>query len=82
MTGASKSQRPPTSRPRQSSTYPNLWPSTPRFETPSSPQLVKDYETAARKEHAVDPTFQEKYQSKKWDMLKMIRLPCTSTTAE
>eukprot|EP00965_Chrysotila_dentata_P140426 4642272-Pleurochrysis_carterae.AAC.1 len=36
----------------------------PRFDTPSSPQLVKDYETAARKEHAVDPVFQKKYQSK------------------
>eukprot|EP00965_Chrysotila_dentata_P004945 161993-Pleurochrysis_carterae.AAC.1 len=36
----------------------------PRFDTPSSPQLVKDYETAARKEHAADPTFQMKYQSK------------------
>eukprot|EP00965_Chrysotila_dentata_P051229 1698253-Pleurochrysis_carterae.AAC.1 len=29
MTGASKSQRPPTSKPRQSSTYLNLWRSTP-----------------------------------------------------
>eukprot|EP00965_Chrysotila_dentata_P025997 862286-Pleurochrysis_carterae.AAC.1 len=27
----------------------------PRFDTPSSPHLVKDYETAARKEHSVDP---------------------------
>eukprot|EP00965_Chrysotila_dentata_P175829 5803978-Pleurochrysis_carterae.AAC.1 len=36
----------------------------PRFETPSSPQLVKDYEKAARKEHYVDPSFQKKYQSK------------------
>eukprot|EP00965_Chrysotila_dentata_P020421 676819-Pleurochrysis_carterae.AAC.1 len=36
----------------------------PRFDTPLSPQLVKDYKTAARKGHAVDPTFQKKYQSK------------------
>eukprot|EP00965_Chrysotila_dentata_P179450 5926171-Pleurochrysis_carterae.AAC.1 len=27
----------------------------PRFDTPSSPQLGKDYQTAARKEHSVDP---------------------------
>eukprot|EP00965_Chrysotila_dentata_P155630 5142417-Pleurochrysis_carterae.AAC.1 len=36
----------------------------PRFETPSTPQLVKEYEIAARKEHYVDPAFQKKYQSK------------------
>eukprot|EP00965_Chrysotila_dentata_P133854 4427075-Pleurochrysis_carterae.AAC.3 len=35
-----------------------------RFETPSSPQLVKDYEIAARNGHYVDPNFQKKYQSK------------------
>eukprot|EP00965_Chrysotila_dentata_P006706 219277-Pleurochrysis_carterae.AAC.1 len=27
----------------------------PHFDTPSSPQFVKDYEIAARKEHHVDP---------------------------
>eukprot|EP00965_Chrysotila_dentata_P058265 1932060-Pleurochrysis_carterae.AAC.1 len=31
----------------------------PRFETPSTPQLVQDYEIAARKEHYVDPAFQK-----------------------
>eukprot|EP00965_Chrysotila_dentata_P118429 3915265-Pleurochrysis_carterae.AAC.1 len=36
----------------------------PIHETPSTPQLVKDSEIAARKEHYVDPTFQKKYQSK------------------
>eukprot|EP00965_Chrysotila_dentata_P171747 5667831-Pleurochrysis_carterae.AAC.1 len=36
----------------------------PIYETPSTPQLVKDYEIAARKEHYVDPAFQKKYQSK------------------
>eukprot|EP00965_Chrysotila_dentata_P075348 2488441-Pleurochrysis_carterae.AAC.1 len=36
----------------------------PRFETPSTPQLEKDYAIAARKEHYVDPIFQKKYQSK------------------
>eukprot|EP00965_Chrysotila_dentata_P048704 1616191-Pleurochrysis_carterae.AAC.1 len=36
----------------------------PDFDTPSSPQLVKDYEVAARKEHHVDPAFQKQYQSK------------------
>eukprot|EP00965_Chrysotila_dentata_P177236 5853486-Pleurochrysis_carterae.AAC.1 len=35
----------------------------PLYDTPSTPQLVKDYEIAARKEH-VDPTFQKNYQSK------------------
>eukprot|EP00965_Chrysotila_dentata_P175858 5805396-Pleurochrysis_carterae.AAC.1 len=43
---------------------PKLLAEYPRFETPSSPQLVKDYEKAARKEHHVDPSFQKKYQSK------------------
>eukprot|EP00965_Chrysotila_dentata_P013031 430231-Pleurochrysis_carterae.AAC.1 len=36
----------------------------PIYETPSTPQLVKDYEIAAREEHDVDPAFQKKYQSK------------------
>eukprot|EP00965_Chrysotila_dentata_P086341 2848726-Pleurochrysis_carterae.AAC.1 len=36
----------------------------PRFDTPSSPQLVKNYETAAQKGHSVDPAFPKKYQSK------------------
>eukprot|EP00965_Chrysotila_dentata_P127255 4207983-Pleurochrysis_carterae.AAC.1 len=36
----------------------------PLYDKPSTPQLVKDYEIAARKEHYVDPTFQKKYQSK------------------
>eukprot|EP00965_Chrysotila_dentata_P157061 5188492-Pleurochrysis_carterae.AAC.1 len=36
----------------------------PLYDTPSTPQLVKDYEIAARKEHPVDPTFQKNYQSK------------------
>eukprot|EP00965_Chrysotila_dentata_P014296 473969-Pleurochrysis_carterae.AAC.1 len=29
----------------------------PLYDTPSTPQLIKDYEVAARKEHHVDPTF-------------------------
>eukprot|EP00965_Chrysotila_dentata_P053193 1765128-Pleurochrysis_carterae.AAC.1 len=33
-------------------------------DTPSTPQLVKDYEIAARKEHYVDFIFQKNYQSK------------------
>eukprot|EP00965_Chrysotila_dentata_P072188 2385556-Pleurochrysis_carterae.AAC.1 len=37
----------------------------PLYNTPSTPQLVKDYEIAARKEHYVDPTFQKNYQSMK-----------------
>eukprot|EP00965_Chrysotila_dentata_P113719 3759628-Pleurochrysis_carterae.AAC.1 len=36
----------------------------PIYDTPSTPQLVKDYEIAARKEHHVDPAFQKSYQSK------------------
>eukprot|EP00965_Chrysotila_dentata_P135602 4483077-Pleurochrysis_carterae.AAC.1 len=36
----------------------------PKYDTPSCPQLVKDYEIMARKEHQVDPVFQKKYQSK------------------
>eukprot|EP00965_Chrysotila_dentata_P111277 3678878-Pleurochrysis_carterae.AAC.2 len=36
----------------------------PLYDTPSTPQLVKDYEIAARKQHYVDPTFQKPYQSK------------------
>eukprot|EP00965_Chrysotila_dentata_P012647 417345-Pleurochrysis_carterae.AAC.1 len=37
----------------------------PIYDTPSTPQLVKDYyEIAARKEHYVDPAFQKHYQSK------------------
>eukprot|EP00965_Chrysotila_dentata_P007441 241397-Pleurochrysis_carterae.AAC.1 len=36
----------------------------PLYDTPSTPQLVKDYEIAARKEQYVDPTFQKNYQSK------------------
>eukprot|EP00965_Chrysotila_dentata_P020867 690855-Pleurochrysis_carterae.AAC.1 len=36
----------------------------PFYDTPSTPQLVKDYEIAARKEHYIDPTFQKNYQSK------------------
>eukprot|EP00965_Chrysotila_dentata_P152813 5050801-Pleurochrysis_carterae.AAC.1 len=34
------------------------------YDTPSTPQLVKDYEIAARKEHYVDPAFQKHYQFK------------------
>eukprot|EP00965_Chrysotila_dentata_P100223 3311129-Pleurochrysis_carterae.AAC.1 len=34
----------------------------PLYDTPSTPpQLVKDYEIAARKEHYVDLTFQKNY---------------------
>eukprot|EP00965_Chrysotila_dentata_P066417 2199048-Pleurochrysis_carterae.AAC.1 len=36
----------------------------PLFDTPSTSQLVKDNEIAARKEHYVDQTFQKNYQSK------------------
>eukprot|EP00965_Chrysotila_dentata_P261391 6214234-Pleurochrysis_carterae.AAC.2 len=36
----------------------------PHFDTPSSPQLVKDCEVAAQKEQHVDPAFQKQYQSK------------------
>eukprot|EP00965_Chrysotila_dentata_P078021 2572619-Pleurochrysis_carterae.AAC.1 len=36
----------------------------PLYDTPSTLQLVKDYEIAARKEHYVDPTFLKNYQSK------------------
>eukprot|EP00965_Chrysotila_dentata_P145665 4811389-Pleurochrysis_carterae.AAC.1 len=36
----------------------------PFYDTPSTPQLVKDYKIAARKEHYVDPSFQKSYQSK------------------
>eukprot|EP00965_Chrysotila_dentata_P111790 3696689-Pleurochrysis_carterae.AAC.1 len=36
----------------------------PLYDTPLTPQLVKDYEIAARKEHHVDPIFQKNYQSK------------------
>eukprot|EP00965_Chrysotila_dentata_P142762 4718779-Pleurochrysis_carterae.AAC.1 len=35
----------------------------PIYETPFTPQLVKVYEVAARKEHYVDPAFQKNYQS-------------------
>eukprot|EP00965_Chrysotila_dentata_P128104 4236053-Pleurochrysis_carterae.AAC.2 len=36
----------------------------PKYDTPASPQLVKDCEEAARKEHTVDPVLQQKkYQS-------------------
>eukprot|EP00965_Chrysotila_dentata_P138352 4575870-Pleurochrysis_carterae.AAC.1 len=33
----------------------------PLFDTPSTSQLVRDYEIAARKEHYVDPKFQKSY---------------------
>eukprot|EP00965_Chrysotila_dentata_P182182 6015958-Pleurochrysis_carterae.AAC.1 len=36
----------------------------PIYDTPSTPQLVKDYKIAARKEHYVDSAFQKLYQSK------------------
>eukprot|EP00965_Chrysotila_dentata_P071775 2371022-Pleurochrysis_carterae.AAC.1 len=37
----------------------------PIYDTPSTPQLVKDYyEIAARKEDYVEPNFQKNYQSK------------------
>eukprot|EP00965_Chrysotila_dentata_P081739 2698317-Pleurochrysis_carterae.AAC.2 len=36
----------------------------PLYGTPSTPQLVTDYEIVARKEHYVDLTFQKSYQSK------------------
>eukprot|EP00965_Chrysotila_dentata_P159232 5260035-Pleurochrysis_carterae.AAC.1 len=36
----------------------------PIYDTPSMPQLVRDYEIAARKEQYVDPAFQKNYQSK------------------
>eukprot|EP00965_Chrysotila_dentata_P126453 4180710-Pleurochrysis_carterae.AAC.1 len=36
----------------------------PFYDTPSTPQLVKDYEIAARKEHYVDLAFQKNSQSK------------------
>eukprot|EP00965_Chrysotila_dentata_P046481 1544874-Pleurochrysis_carterae.AAC.1 len=36
----------------------------PIYETPSTPQLVKDYGIAARKEHTIDTQLQKKYQSK------------------
>eukprot|EP00965_Chrysotila_dentata_P009475 308797-Pleurochrysis_carterae.AAC.1 len=34
------------------------------YDTPLTPQLVKDYEIAARKEHYIDPAFYKNYQSK------------------
>eukprot|EP00965_Chrysotila_dentata_P020534 680222-Pleurochrysis_carterae.AAC.1 len=43
---------------------PKLLADYPIYDTPSTPQLVKDYEIAARKEHYVDPAFQKNYQSK------------------
>eukprot|EP00965_Chrysotila_dentata_P048139 1596537-Pleurochrysis_carterae.AAC.1 len=36
----------------------------PIYDTQSTPQLVKDYEIAARKEHHVERAFQKNYQSK------------------
>eukprot|EP00965_Chrysotila_dentata_P174104 5747470-Pleurochrysis_carterae.AAC.1 len=33
----------------------------PIYDTPSTPQLVKDYKIAARKEHYIDPAFQKNY---------------------
>eukprot|EP00965_Chrysotila_dentata_P149427 4934916-Pleurochrysis_carterae.AAC.1 len=35
----------------------------PIYDTPLAPQLVKDYDIAARKEHYVDLAFQKNYQS-------------------
>eukprot|EP00965_Chrysotila_dentata_P022763 754584-Pleurochrysis_carterae.AAC.2 len=34
----------------------------PFYDTPSTPQLVKDYEIWASKENYLDPTFQNNYQ--------------------
>eukprot|EP00965_Chrysotila_dentata_P126669 4188857-Pleurochrysis_carterae.AAC.1 len=39
----------------------------PTYDTPSTPQLVKDYEIAARKEHYVDPAFLKNYTSPRWE---------------
>eukprot|EP00965_Chrysotila_dentata_P183564 6061205-Pleurochrysis_carterae.AAC.1 len=36
----------------------------PFYETPSTPQLVKDYKIATRKKLYVDPAVQKNYQSK------------------
>eukprot|EP00965_Chrysotila_dentata_P129850 4292315-Pleurochrysis_carterae.AAC.1 len=36
----------------------------PIYDTPSTPQPIKDYEIAARRKHYVDPAFQKHYQSK------------------
>eukprot|EP00965_Chrysotila_dentata_P198280 6178689-Pleurochrysis_carterae.AAC.1 len=35
----------------------------PFYDTPSTRQLVKDYDTAARKEHCLDSNFQKNYPS-------------------
>eukprot|EP00965_Chrysotila_dentata_P103814 3427573-Pleurochrysis_carterae.AAC.1 len=49
----------------EAETYlPNMLDEYPLYDAPSTPQLVKDYEIAARKEHYVDPIFQKNYQSK------------------
>eukprot|EP00965_Chrysotila_dentata_P112854 3728834-Pleurochrysis_carterae.AAC.3 len=62
---ASRYPPPPTSLKAKAELYlPKPLAEYPRFDTTSSPQLVKDYETAARKEHQVDPAFQKRYQSK------------------
>eukprot|EP00965_Chrysotila_dentata_P104762 3460347-Pleurochrysis_carterae.AAC.2 len=54
-----------TSRLRPRRTCRNRSPTThSKRDTPSTPQLVKDYEIAVRKEHYVNPTFQKNDQSK------------------
>eukprot|EP00965_Chrysotila_dentata_P040293 1337329-Pleurochrysis_carterae.AAC.2 len=64
MAGVLRSPLQSTSRRRRSSTLPKPIAEYPGFETPSTLQLVQDYELAARQEHYVDPVFQNKYQSK------------------
>eukprot|EP00965_Chrysotila_dentata_P002007 66067-Pleurochrysis_carterae.AAC.1 len=60
-----RSPPPRTSRRRPRRSYlPKPLADYPTYDTPSTPQLVKDYEIAARKEHYIDPAFQKSYQSK------------------
>eukprot|EP00965_Chrysotila_dentata_P111314 3680542-Pleurochrysis_carterae.AAC.2 len=51
----------------------------PRYDSPASPQLVKDYETAARKGHTVDPVLQKKFLSSKVGALTHAPPPMQTT---